>query len=138
MLGSSYPVEDSRHASGQWLYRSHSDEHRCVPGLCAHSISGQKSNREASRVVGRGCVRISIPSNKGEFQCKLKKVLCVPDYSSNLLPVSRGMEWGYSFNFEKGNSCMKLQKGTRVKLTEENNLFYLPCSVLEFKMSLTA
>ena len=37
------PSEDSRHASGQWLYRSHSDEHRCVPGLCAHSISGQKS-----------------------------------------------------------------------------------------------
>ena len=30
---------------------------------------------------------------------------------------------------------MKLQKGTRVKLTQENNLFYLPCSVLELKMS---
>ena len=30
---------------------------------------------------------------------------------------------------------MKLQKGTRVKLTQENNLFYLPRSVLEFKMS---
>ena len=30
-------------------------------------------NGEASRVVGRGCVRISIPSNKGEFQCELKK-----------------------------------------------------------------
>ena len=30
---------------------------------------------------------------------------------------------------------MKLQKGTRVKITQENNLFYLPCSVLEFKMS---
>ena len=30
---------------------------------------------------------------------------------------------------------MKLQKGARVKLTQENNLFYLPCSVLEFKMS---
>ena len=30
---------------------------------------------------------------------------------------------------------MKLQKGTRVKLAQENNLFYLPCSVLEFKMS---
>ena len=30
---------------------------------------------------------------------------------------------------------MKLQKGTRVKLPQENNLFYLPCSVLEFKMS---
>ena len=40
--------------------------------------------REASRLVGRGCVRISIPSNKGEFQCELKNVLCVPDYSSNL------------------------------------------------------
>ena len=30
---------------------------------------------------------------------------------------------------------MKLQKGTRVKLNQENNLFYLPRSVLEFKMS---
>ena len=30
---------------------------------------------------------------------------------------------------------MKLQKGTRVKLTQDNNLFYLPFSVLEFKMS---
>ena len=30
---------------------------------------------------------------------------------------------------------MKLQTGTRVKPTQENNLFYLPCSVLEFKMS---
>ena len=44
-------------------------------------------NGEASRVVGRGCVRISIPSNKGQFQCELKNVLCVPDYSSNLLSV---------------------------------------------------
>ena len=91
-------------------------------------------NGEASRVVGRGCVRISIPSNKGEFQCELKNVLCVPDYSSNLLSVSRCTEWGHNFTFERGNSCMKLQKGTRVKLTQENNLFYLPCSVLEFKM----
>ena len=33
-------------------------------------------NGEASRVVGRGCVRISIPSNKGEFQCELKNVVC--------------------------------------------------------------
>ena len=30
---------------------------------------------------------------------------------------------------------MKLQKGTRVKLTQENNLFYLHCRVLEFKVS---
>ena len=30
---------------------------------------------------------------------------------------------------------MKLQKGTRLKLTQENNLFYLPCIVLDFKMS---
>ena len=82
-------------------------------------------NGEASRVVGRGCVRISIPSND----------FCVPDYSSNLLSVSRCTEWGHSFTFEKRNSCMKLQKGTRVKLTRENSLFYIPCSVLEFKMS---
>ena len=47
----------------------------------------------------------------------------------------RCTEWGRSFTFERGNSCMKLQKGTRVKLTQENNLFYLPCSVLQFKMS---
>ena len=92
-------------------------------------------NGEAFRVVGRGCVRISIPSNKWDFQCELKNVLCVPYYSSNLLSVSRCTKWGHSFTFEKKNSCMKLQKGTRVKLTQGNNLFFLPCSVLEFKMS---
>ena len=59
----------------------------------------------------------------------------VLDYSSNLLSVSRCTEWGHSFIFEKGNSCMKLQKGTWVKLTQENNLSYIPCSVLEIKMS---
>ena len=87
--------------------------------------------------MGRGCLRISKPSNKGEFQCDLKNVLCVPDYSSNLLSVSRWTEWGHSFTFEKRNSysCMKLQKGTREKLTQEKNLFYLTRSVLEFKMS---
>ena len=90
---------------------------------------------EASRVVGRGCVRISIPSNKGEFQCELKNVLCVPDHSSNLLSISKCTEWGHSFTFEKKNIFMKLRKGTRAKLTQENNLFCLSCSVLEFKMS---
>ena len=58
-------------------------------------------NGEASRVVGSGCVRISIPANKGEFHCKLKNVLCVPDYSANLLSVSRCTEWGHSFTFQK-------------------------------------
>ena len=135
ILGSSYPVGDSRHASGQWLYRSRSGEHRCVPRLCAHSVSVKNPNGEASKVVGRGCVRISIPLNKRELKCELKIILYVPDCSSNLLSVTRCTEWGHSFTFEKGNSCMKLQKGTRVKLTQENNLFYLPCSVLEFKMS---
>ena len=81
-------------------------------------------NGEASRLVGRGCVRISIPSNKGEFQCELKKVLCVPDFSSNLLSVSRCTEWGHGSTFEKGNSCMKLQKGTRVKLTQKKCFTY--------------
>ena len=92
-------------------------------------------NGEASRVVGRGCVRISIPSNKGEIQCELKNVLCVPDYSSNFLSVSRCTRWGHGFTFRKRNSCIKLQNGTRVKQTQENNVFYLPCSVLEFRMS---
>ena len=59
----------------------------------------------------------------------------MPDYSSNLLSVSRCTEWGHSFTFKKRNSCMKLQKGSRVKLIQENNLCYLPCSVLEFKIS---
>ena len=42
LLGSSYPVEDNRHASGQWLYRSHSDEHRC-----RHS-TGEDQTRDAT------------------------------------------------------------------------------------------
>ena len=49
-------------------------------------------NGKVSRVVGRGCVRTSIPSNKGEFQCEHKNILCVQDYSSNLLSVSRCTE----------------------------------------------
>ena len=32
-----------------------------------HSVA-RNPNGEASRVVGRGCVRISVPSNKGEFK----------------------------------------------------------------------
>ena len=107
----------------QWLYRSHSDEHRCVPGLCAHSISGQKSQRIGFRSGGQRLCD-NQHTLKGEFQCELKNVLCVPDYSSNLLSVSRCTEWGHSFPFERGNSCMKLQKGTRVKLTRKK--FVLP------------
>ena len=49
-------------------------------------------NGEASRVVGRDCVGISITSNKEEFQCELNNILCVPDYSSKLLSVSRCTE----------------------------------------------
>ena len=79
-------------------------------------------------------MRISIPSNKEEFQSELKNVLCVSYYSSNLLSYSRCTEWGHSFTFQKVNGYMKLQTGTRVKLTQENNLFPLPCSNLEFKM----
>ena len=44
-------------------------------------------NIEASRVVGTRSVRISIPSNKGEFQCDLNKFCCVSDYSPNRLSV---------------------------------------------------
>ena len=40
-----------------------------------HQSVVRNPNAEASKVVGRGCVRISIPTNKGEFQCQLKKVL---------------------------------------------------------------
>ena len=42
-LGSSYTVEDSRHANGQWLYRSHRDKDGRDPGLYAHSVSVRKS-----------------------------------------------------------------------------------------------
>ena len=79
---------------------------------------------EASRLVGRSCVRISIPSNKGKLRCELKNVFYVPDYSSNLVSVSSCTEWGHSLVFEKRKSCMRLQKGTREKLLQENNLFY--------------
>ena len=100
-----------------------------------HSVV-RNPNREASRVVVRGCVRISITSNKGEFEYELKSVLWVPDYSSNLLSVSRCTEWGHSFTLGKGNSCMKPQKGTWVKLTHDINLCYTHhAAFLEFKMT---
>ena len=53
----------------------------------------------------------------------------------NLLSVSKCTELGHSFNFEKIKSCIKLQKGTRGRKSQENNLLYSPCSDLEFKMS---
>ena len=37
-------------------------------------------------VVSRDCVRIAIPSNNEEFLCDIKKILCVPDYSSTQTP----------------------------------------------------
>ena len=39
------------------------------------------------------------------------------------------------FSFDKRNGCMKLPTETRVKLTQEKSLFYIPCSFLEFKMN---
>ena len=84
---------------------------------------------------GRVCGRISILSDKGDVKCKLKFFPRLHDYSSILLSISRCTEWARSFIFEKGNSCIELLKETREKLTQENNSFYLPCSVLEFKMS---
>ena len=61
-------------------------------------------NREASRVVGKGVVRISIPSNKGEIQCKLKNAFCVPKYSSNLLAVQDALSGGIAPLLTKKNS----------------------------------
>ena len=98
ILGSSYPVEDSRHASGQWLYRSHSDEHRCVPWLCAHSISGQKSQRRGFQFGGqRLCEDQHTLKQRGIPMRTQKSFLCLPDYSLNLLSESRCTEWGHSF-----------------------------------------
>ena len=72
-------------------------------------------NGDDSGVVGRGWVRISIPSSKRKFQSDLKTLLRVPDYSSNLVLVSRCMAWVHSFTFKKRNSCTKIQKGTWFK-----------------------
>ena len=49
-------------------------------------------NAEVSRTMGKGCMRITIPSNKREFQCELNNVLCVTDYSSILLSVSKSLD----------------------------------------------
>ena len=134
------PDEEYRAALTQWKTASMLVDNGCTDHIVTNidvfldfvpiQSVVKNPNEEAYRVVARGCVRISVPSNKGEFQCELKNVLCVPDYSSNLLSVSRCTKWGHSFTFEKGSSCVKLKKGTRVKLTPVNNLFYLPCSVL--------
>ena len=72
----------------------------------------RKPNGEASRVVGRGCVTISIHSNKEEFQFKFNNNFCVPDYSSNLLSVSRCTEWGQRFNFLKRKYLHETPEGT--------------------------
>ena len=44
-------------------------------------------NGEASRVVGRGCLRISIPSNKGEFHCELKNAVCAGLFFKTLISL---------------------------------------------------
>ena len=75
--------------------------------------------------MGRRCVGISTPSNKGEFQCKLKNVLCVLDYSSNLLSVWRCTEWGHSFTFVKGNIAARNSRRELGK-TNARKLFVLP------------
>ena len=63
------------------------------------------------------CVRISIPSNRGEIPWEMQNVLCVPDYSLNILSVSEFS--GQSFTLEKRNSSIRHQKETRVKLTKK-------------------
>ena len=45
----------------------------------------RNTNEEASRMVGRGCVSISIPSDKGEIQFETKNVFCVPDLFKPLI-----------------------------------------------------
>ena len=89
---------------------------------------------EASRVVGRGCVRISIPSNKGNSNAN-SKMFCVCWTILQYSYQSQDARSGDIASLCRKYSCMKLQKGTRVKLTPENNLFFLLCSVLEFKMN---
>ena len=41
-------------------------------------------NGEQTRVVGRNCAKISIPSNRGKFKCELMNVVSVPECPSNL------------------------------------------------------
>ena len=109
----SYPVKDRKHASGQWLYRSHSDEHRCAPRICAHSISGQKSQQRALQCGGQRLCEdqhlLEQRANPMRFQ---KDFACAGLLFKALisLQTSYQTEWGQSFTFEKGNSCMKLQK----------------------------
>ena len=51
------------------------------------------------------------------------------------LQTSYQSQYARSGDIASLRESKQLQKGTRVKLTQENNLFYLPCIVLEFKMS---
>ena len=78
ILGSSYPVEDSRHqVDSACTDHIVTNIDAFLDFLLIQSVV-KNPNEEASRVrvVGRGCVRISIPSNKGEFQCEIK-MFCV-------------------------------------------------------------
>ena len=67
MLGSSYPVEDSRHASGSGCTDHIVTNIDAFLDFVPIQSVVRNLNGEASRVVGRGSVRISIPSNKGDF-----------------------------------------------------------------------
>ena len=91
--------------------------------LCPCNQWSRASNWEAFRMVGRGCVRICITSNSGEFQCALRNFSLVPNTSSILLSVSRCTDWGKSSSFKNKNNCRKLQKETGIKVMEESKLF---------------
>ena len=76
ILDSCYPVEDSRHASGQCLDRSHSDEHRFVSGLCFH-LQWSEIATERLTVWWAKAVRGSAyPQTKGNSIAN-SKIFCV-------------------------------------------------------------
>ena len=76
ILDSSYPVESSRHASGQWLYRSHSEEHRRIPSLCTQSIISQKFQRRGFQSGGQRLCEDQHTLKRRGIPMRTKKCVC--------------------------------------------------------------
>ena len=72
-----YPVEDNRNASGQWLYKTSLVRNNDVllDFMPIQSVV-RNLNGLISRAVGRRCVRISIPSKKGNSKQTQECFMC--------------------------------------------------------------
>ena len=110
----------------EWLFRAHNDKNRYISGLCAHSISGHRSQRRSFySSVQRLCEDQHTLKQRGTLMRTEEYFVYVPDYSSNLLSVSRYTKWGHTFTFKEGERLAdEIPEGNPGKTNSKNYLIY--------------